>query len=258
MNKKTFTIQVVVIVVIIAFVGGFFTNNFVGGTKVKSESQVKLENDYDSLSYIMGLFIGFRNDNFIPEFMDRDLVLSGINTVINDSSAYDPETLSPIAMELDGRIRVKEEAKLKEEQATMQEATSEASNVAELDGELYLEENAEKEGVIVTESGLQYEITVEGNGPNPTATSVVEVHYHGTLIDGTVFDSSVERGEPISFPLNQVIKGWTEGLQLMNAGSKFKFTIPADLAYGAQATETIPGNSVLIFDVELISFEAGQ
>ncbi len=258
MNKKSFTIQVVVIVTIIAFIGGFFTSNFVGGTKVKSESQVKLENDYDSLSYILGLFIGFRNDPMIQSFMDRDLIISGINTVLNDSSSYNPETLSPIAMELDAKIREKEDAKLQEEQISKQEATNEASNIAQLDGELYLEENAEKEGIVVTESGLQYEILTEGEGAKPSATSVVEVHYHGTLIDGTVFDSSVDRGEPISFPLNGVIKGWTEGLQLMNVGSKYRFTIPADLAYGPRASEKIPGNSVLIFDVELLSFEAGE
>lgn len=255
MNNKSFTI---LIVAILAFVGGYFVNNFVGGTMIKSESQVKLENDYDSLSYFFGLFMGFNNSQFIQPGMDGELVVAGINTVFNDTSEYNPETLYSLTMELQTKIGEKEAAKLREEQISNQEAVKDASNIAQLDGELFLEENAEKEGVTVTESGLQYEILTEGDGAKPTATAVVEVHYHGTLIDGTVFDSSVDRGEPISFPLNGVIKGWTEGLQLMSVGSKYRFTIPSELAYGERVSEKIPGNSVLIFDVELLSFETGE
>ena len=123
------------------------------------------------------------------------------------------------------------------------------------DGEKFLAENALKEGVTTTESGLQYEVIKMGRGKKPTATDKVKVHYHGTLIDGTVFDSSVERGEPTSFGLNQVIKGWTEGLQLMPVGSKFRFYIPQELGYGAQAAGSIPPYSTLIFEVELLSIE---
>ena len=123
------------------------------------------------------------------------------------------------------------------------------------DGEKFLAENALKEGVTTTESGLQYEVIKMGRGKKPAATDKVKVHYHGTLIDGTVFDSSVERGEPTSFGLNQVIKGWTEGLQLMPVGSKFRFYIPQELGYGAQAAGSIPPYSTLIFDVELLSIE---
>ena len=123
------------------------------------------------------------------------------------------------------------------------------------DGEKFLAENALKEGVTTTESGLQYEVIKMGRGKKPTATDKVKVHYHGTLIDGTVFDSSVERGEPTSFGLNQVIKGWTEGLQLMPVGSKFRFYIPQELGYGAQSAGSIPPYSTLIFDVELLSIE---
>jgi FKBP-type peptidyl-prolyl cis-trans isomerase FklB len=119
-------------------------------------------------------------------------------------------------------------------------------------GEKFLEENKLKEGIIVTESGLQYEVLKMGKGKKPAATDKVKVHYHGTLIDGKVFDSSVERGEPIVFGLNQVIKGWTEGVQLMPLGSKFRFYIPQDLGYGAQAAGDIPPYSTLIFEVELI------
>ena len=123
------------------------------------------------------------------------------------------------------------------------------------DGEKFLAENALKEGVITTESGLQYEVLKMGRGKKPAATDKVKVHYHGTLIDGTVFDSSVERGEPITFGLNQVIKGWTEGVQLMPVGSKFRFYIPQELAYGAQEAGSIPPYSTLIFEVELIDIE---
>lgn len=123
------------------------------------------------------------------------------------------------------------------------------------EGEKFLAENGLKEGVITTESGLQYEVIKMGKGKKPSATDRVKVHYHGTLIDGTVFDSSVERGEPITFGLNQVIKGWTEGVQLMPVGSKFRFYIPQELGYGAQQAGNIPPYSTLIFDVELLEIE---
>ena len=122
-------------------------------------------------------------------------------------------------------------------------------------GQEFLEGNKTKPGVVALPSGLQYEILVEGKGPRPAVTNKVTCHYHGTLIDGTVFDSSVRRGQPATFPLNAVIKGWTEGVQLMPAGSKWRFYIPPQLAYGdRQVSAQIGPNSTLIFDVELISF----
>lgn len=123
------------------------------------------------------------------------------------------------------------------------------------EGEKFLAENALKEGIQVTESGLQYEVLKMGRGKKPAATDRVKVHYHGTLIDGTVFDSSVERGEPTSFGLNQVIAGWTEGLQLMPVGSKFRFYIPQELGYGSRNAGSIPPYSTLIFEVELLGIE---
>lgn len=120
-------------------------------------------------------------------------------------------------------------------------------------GSKFLEENASKEGVKVTASGLQYMVEKEGTGAQPTAEDEVTVHYTGRLLDGTVFDSSVSRGEPATFPLNRVIPGWTEGVQLMKEGAKYIFFIPSDLAYGAQGVpNAIPPHSVLIFEVELI------
>jgi FKBP-type peptidyl-prolyl cis-trans isomerase FkpA len=117
----------------------------------------------------------------------------------------------------------------------------------------YLAQNGAKSGVTTTESGLQYEVLTEGTGPRPVAEDTVEVHYEGTLLDGTVFDSSYDRGEPVKFPLNQVIRGWIEGIPLMTTGSTYRFVIPAALAYGEQGNGSIPPNSTLIFKVELLS-----
>jgi FKBP-type peptidyl-prolyl cis-trans isomerase FklB len=120
-------------------------------------------------------------------------------------------------------------------------------------GEKFLEENGKKPGVVELASGLQYEVMTEGTGPKPSAKNKVTCHYHGTLIDGTVFDSSVQRGQPATFPLNMVIKGWTEGLQLMTQGSKWRFFIPPHLGYGdRQVSAQIGPNSTLIFEVELL------
>lgn len=123
-------------------------------------------------------------------------------------------------------------------------------------GQAFLQENGQKESVITTDSGLQYQVLQEGTGSeHPTPTSKVTVHYHGTLIDGTVFDSSVKRGEPITFSLNQVIKGWQEGLQNMVTGEKVRLFIPSDLGYGKGGSGPIPPAAVLIFDVELLEIQ---
>jgi FKBP-type peptidyl-prolyl cis-trans isomerase len=122
-------------------------------------------------------------------------------------------------------------------------------------GDAFRAENGKKEGVTTTASGLQIETITEGAGESPKATDTVKVHYTGTLIDGTKFDSSVDRGEPISFPLNGVIKGWTEGLQLMKVGGKSRLVIPPDIAYGPGGSGAIPPNSTLVFEVELLEIE---
>jgi FKBP-type peptidyl-prolyl cis-trans isomerase FklB len=120
-------------------------------------------------------------------------------------------------------------------------------------GAEFLEENAKKEGIVALPSGLQYEVITMGTGEKPTAQNKVTCHYHGTTIEGTVFDSSVQRGQPAAFPLNMVIKGWTEGVQLMPLGSKWRFFIPSDLAYGEREVSNVIGpNSTLIFEVELL------
>jgi FKBP-type peptidyl-prolyl cis-trans isomerase FklB len=123
-------------------------------------------------------------------------------------------------------------------------------------GKKFLEDNAKREGVTTTASGLQYEVVTKADGPQPKATDVVTVHYEGKLTDGSVFDSSVERGSPIDLPVNGVIPGWVEGLQLMHVGEKYKLYIPSELAYGEQSpTPAIPANSVLVFDLELIAIK---
>jgi FKBP-type peptidyl-prolyl cis-trans isomerase FklB len=142
---------------------------------------------------------------------------------------------------------------VKEDKATMEKNPS--ANLATT-GETFLAQNAKKEGVVTTASGLQYKVIKSGMGESPRPTDTVKVHYHGTLIDGTVFDSSVQRGQPISFPVNGVIPGWVEALQLMKVGDKWQLFIPARLAYGDRSPgPAIPPNSALIFEVELLGIE---
>ena len=140
-----------------------------------------------------------------------------------------------------------------EQQARKEAAAAEAGRAAKAVGEDFLAENAKKDNIVVLPSGLQYEVIREGNGKKPSATSKVKCHYEGTLIDGTKFDSSYDRGEPATFGLNQVIAGWTEGLQLMSEGAKYRFFIPYNLAYGERgAGAQIPPFAALVFDVELL------
>ncbi|MBP6507519.1 MAG: FKBP-type peptidyl-prolyl cis-trans isomerase [Opitutaceae bacterium] len=140
-------------------------------------------------------------------------------------------------------------------QARVDAAAAKGSAQQQQAGAAFLAENRQRAGVVVTDSGLQYEVLVAGAGARPNESETVEVHYHGTLIDGTVFDSSVQRGETISFPVTGVIPGWVEALQLMAVGAKWKLTIPANLAYGDRAQGPIPAGSVLIFEVELIAIK---
>jgi len=142
-----------------------------------------------------------------------------------------------------------------EVKAAAEKKQLELTEKATAESKAFLEENAKAEGVTVTDSGLQYSVITEAEGPKPDAEDTVTVHYVGTLTDGTEFDSSVARGEPAKFPLNRVIPGWTEGVQLMSVGEKYKFVIPADLAYGEQGAGSIPANATLVFEVELLDIE---
>lgn len=193
-----------------------------------------------------------------------DIVSYGIGRQMGDQLAADPfDGVNPQAVAaglldaLDGKeSTVSQEAMQKafqEMNEIMQQKQAEQAKVAAEAGVKFLEENAKKEGITVTESGLQYEIITEGTGEKPSAESVVSTHYHGTLVDGTVFDSSVDRGTPAEFPVNRVIAGWTEALQLMPTGSKWRLYIPHNLAYGEHGSGgKIAPYSTLIFDVELL------
>ncbi|MDR2683849.1 MAG: FKBP-type peptidyl-prolyl cis-trans isomerase [Prevotellaceae bacterium] len=152
-----------------------------------------------------------------------------------------------------------DEAKMKDAFAKLDSLVAENQKLKSAEQKEWLEKNKANDSVITTPSGLQYKIITLGTGAKPTADDNVKVHYHGTLLDGTVFDSSVQRGEPITFPLNQVIKGWTEGVQLMPVGSKFIFYIPSELGYGEQgAGGTIPPGATLIFEVELLDINPAE
>ena len=197
----------------------------------------------DKVSYALGLGIG------------RQLAQMGANDLsIEDFAAAIKDVIAGNELKVSNREAqtiVQEYFRKKEEKLNAERA--EKGKVAKAEGEKYLAENAKKEGVTVLPSGLQYMVLKEGNGNKPKATDTVKCHYEGFLIDGTVFDSSVERGEPAEFALKQVIAGWTEGLQLMQEGAKYRFFIPYILGYGeGGAGASIPPFATLIFDVELL------
>ena len=198
----------------------------------------------DQLSYALGLGIGHQLLQMNAEGLNIDDFAQAIKDVMTG-----------------GALKMKEaEAQqmvqqfFAEQEALQQAANAEKGKAAKAEGEQFLAENAKKEGVKTTASGLQYQVLRDGNGKQPKATDQVECHYEGTLIDGTKFDSSYDRGQTATFPLNQVIAGWTEGLQLMHEGAKYRFFIPYQLAYGERgAGASIPPYAALIFDVELVA-----
>ena len=198
----------------------------------------------DKLSYALGLGIGHQLLQMNAEGLNIDDFAQAIKDVMTG-----------------GELKMKDaEAQqivqqfFAEQEAIQQAANAEKGKAAKTEGEQFLAENAKKEGVKTTASGLQYQVLRDGNGKQPRATDQVECHYEGTLIDGTKFDSSYDRGQTATFPLNQVIAGWTEGLQLMHEGAKYRFFIPYQLAYGERgAGASIPPYAALIFDVELVA-----
>ena len=193
----------------------------------------------DKVSYALGLSLGQNMASSAVKTIEFDDLVAGMKAIMNKEKpaiSFDEaqEVLNTFFAELEAKVAGK----------------------AKAEGEAFLAENAKREGVIVTGSGLQYEVLTAAEGKKPKATDKVKVHYEGTLIDGTVFDSSYRRGEAISFGLNQVIKGWTEGVQLMSVGAKYKFFIPYNLAYGERgAGAQIPPYAALIFTVELLGIE---
>ncbi len=205
-------------------------------------AQSPLKNEIDSISYLIGQSIAKNVLGQMGE-ANKDMIMKGMG----DGLYEIPVLLSdPNNAMLNAYFQ--EKNRLKAEQSEKE------NQLAKIAGEKWLEENKKNKDVQVTASGLQYIVLVKGDGPKPNATSKVKVHYHGTTPYDVVFDSSVDRGEPITFGLNQVIKGWTEGVQLMPVGSKFKFFIPQELAYGANPQ---PGSAImpympLVFEVELL------
>ncbi|MBO4655549.1 MAG: FKBP-type peptidyl-prolyl cis-trans isomerase [Bacteroidales bacterium] len=193
----------------------------------------------EKISYALGANIGesFKQQN-IEVQMDK--FFQGFQEGIAGKNQFTQAEMEQIFNEFQQMMQKKQSSMVDEEKSK---------------GAAFLAENKKKEGVVETASGLQYKVVKMGTGAKPSATDKVKVHYHGTLIDGTVFDSSVERGEPITFGLNQVIAGWTEGVQLMPVGSKFIFYIPSNLAYGDRAAGSIKPGSTLIFEVELLDIE---
>ena len=197
----------------------------------------------DKVSYALGLGIGQQLSQMGASELNIDDFAQAIKDVI---AGAELKVQHREAQQIVQNYFAEQEKKINAQRAEQGKAQKEA-------GEKYLVENAKNEGVITTKSGLQYKVLTEGNGKQPTAKDTVKCHYEGFLIDGTVFDSSVQRGEPATFPLQQVIAGWTEGLQLMKEGAKYRFFIPYRLGYGeGGAGASIPPFATLIFDVELI------
>ena len=210
-----------------------------------------LSSEIDSVSYAIGMDMAYKfKENFAE--INKDLFVQGLNNAMDGTSTLIEKDKIDLVLRTFFK-KLSEEKRKKQEATALNDAEKEfgAEKVA---GIKFLEENKSKKGVKVTESGLQYLVLKEGSGEKPTEASKVKVHYHGMLIDGTVFDSSIDRGEPMEFGVTQVIKGWTEGLQLMNVGSKYKFFIPYDLAYGATPNKggQIKPFATLIFEVELL------
>src|SRR5690554_5040484 len=205
-------------------------------------SKLDLSTDETRVSYGIGRQMGEQLRQNPPPGLSIEAVLSGL------SSAFNGEPLAVSGEDLNASFTVIRERMEAEAEAKAKEAAAA--------GVEFLKENASKEGVVTLASGLQYEVITEGDGAQPTSESTVRMHYHGTLIDGTVFDSSYQRGEPAEFPVNGVIAGWTEALQLMKCGSKWRLYVPSELAYGGQSVGSIPAHSTLVFDVELLDVVA--
>lgn len=220
----------------------------------KGAAQKPLKTEVDTVSYSLGIDIASKLKANFPE-ISKDLFIQGVmNGLDSTDILITVENTEPI---LRAFFQKKQEEAMKKQQEDLTKKMETEFADVKAEGVKFLEANKTANGVQVTASGLQYIVLKEGNGAKPFETSTVKVHYHGTLIDGTVFDSSVDRKEPAEFAVNRVIKGWTEGLQLMSVGSKYKFFIPQELAYGAFPREGGPIKpfSTLVFEVELLEIK---
>jgi FKBP-type peptidyl-prolyl cis-trans isomerase len=216
--------------------------------------EINLETQTQKISYLMGLDNG-NNIRAMDLDIDAEAFQQGLTTALaGGEPQLTEEQIAETIKQFESEMKEKTEAM----QAEQQKAVSAQSDSNAADGAAFLAENAKKEGVVTTDSGLQYKIMNTGDGPKPTADSTVEVHYAGRLLDGTEFDSSVKRGVPAQFGVTQVIPGWTEVLQLMPEGSKWEVYIPSNLAYGPGGTGPIGPNSTLIFEVELLQANVSE
>lgn len=207
----------------------------------KKEQKLELKTQDDSISYSIGQNIG-RNLKDADLHINFEILYKGMQDQIKGSSLLTDDDIQRVMIAFNQKLIAKRNAQMN----ILKEKNKKAA-------EAFLEENKKKEGVVTLPSGLQYKVLKSGNGPSPKDTSIVKVHYIGTLIDGREFDNSYKRGEPAEFPLNQVIKGWTEALQLMHVGDKWMLYIPPELGYGENgAGNAIEPNSLLIFEVELL------
>tara|TARA_R110001592_G_scaffold86031_1_gene254023 strand:+ start:29503 stop:30192 length:690 start_codon:yes stop_codon:yes gene_type:complete len=211
---------------------------------VAADTVKVLENEEQKVSYSFGLVLGKRMQNDLPD-LNVDVFMQGVKDAIQNKAPL-------LTDEQVGEVLAKFQRDMQQQQV---EKVQEVSGKNQKAGTDFLAKNKNKEGVVTLESGLQYKVLTEGKGPQPGSKDVVKVHYTGSLINGEVFDSSVERGQPVTFPLNGVIAGWTEALQLMPTGSKWQLYIPSDLAYGTNGNRSIGPNETLLFDVELIGIE---
>ena len=211
------------------------------------DAKVNLTNFNDSLSYAIGQDIANNFKQNSLDSIDINILSKAMKDLFaEDTTIMTKEEVTEVLSSFQMKMRAEQEAKQLEQNKVQFQAELEA-------GQKYLEENAKNDGVVTTESGLQYKVIKEGKGATPTAADKVKVHYEGTLIDGTKFDSSYDRGEPAEFGVTQVIKGWTEALQLMKEGSIYELYIPYDIAYGERGSGSIKPYSALKFKVELIS-----
>jgi len=218
----------------------------------KPAASVTLKTQGDSISYSIGQNI-YSNLKDPMIQLNLNVLIEALKDASNSKSVLTQEKIGEVLTALNAKMQERQIAMQKEEEEKKKAEMAPLIEKNKKEGEAFLAENKKKEGVITTESGLQYKVITKGTGPLPKATDKVKVHYKGTLLDGKVFDSSYDRNEPAEFPLNQVIKGWTEGLQLMPVGSKYEFFIPYDLGYGEMGRgEMIPPATVLIFEVELL------
>ena len=239
--KKITTLTISALASAMLLATGCSTNNGNQETAAKSVSVTEQSPAPEKVGYSLGFMMAEGNKEAV-----QDLNLDTFEQGFRDGYQGKDSALTQEQME---KV-LTEYQKQQEEKFVKDMQTKAEDNKAK--GAAFLVENAKKEGVKETATGLQYKVLTAGTGKTPKATDVVEVNYEGKLIDGTVFDSSYERGEPIEFPLNQVIAGWTEGLQLMKEGGKYEFYIPADIAYGEAGNSGIEPNSTLIFTVELL------